>query len=399
MHEDMYRRKRNEYIGGSLNESGSDDEYSYKLRATPSSSSEVDFGAVSLYIPAIQTAFALLFACVASILAALLSTVIACNAVRTVLITSVVGSLCISRPLKMSYARGLDIMFDALRPSMLVYIVSLVCEQLLHSCRPLDEDGGSSTFRIWLFHAGVVCMLLAGLWQAVHPQVQTDHPFAVTFVTLVTITIFAPSPDQGMGPLCDAPSVQESVERVVRVVTFAWVYITIAYACEPTKHSIGEILLCAARATSASVWTLSCNRWLLIMGLIQGILVVTTRVRKSKIVYDGVTDEDFDDRESNLSMLSGQHTHSFEADFATDAAEAQMLDISVLHPDGDASLHSKGMNGNVISMNAASSCNGGVGLNGCNGGAAFGVDGRSFANQRTDLHTTTHPVAYQNGVR
>lgn len=394
MHEDMYRRKRADYFITNMNDNGSDDEYSYKLRPTPASSSEVDFGAVSLYIPAIQTAFALLLACAASILAALLSNVIACNAVRTVLITSVVGSICIYKPLKMSYARGLDIMFDALRPSMLVYMVSLVCEQLLHSCRLLDEDGGSSTFRIWLFHAGVVCMLLAGLWQAVHPQVQTDHPFAVTFITLVIITVFAPSPDQGMGPLCEAPSIQDSIERVVRVVTFAWVYITIAYACEPTKHSIGEILLCAARATSASVWTLSCNRWLLIMGLVQGILVVSTRVRKSKGVYGEVTEDDFDDRESNLTILSGQHTPSFESDPHADIPESQMLDISVLQASNKLALSQ--MNG-ASSLVAPNACNGVVGCNGYNGCAAVSVDSRSFANHRPDLHAIGQPGAFQNG--
>lgn len=352
MLDDMYRRK---IIDPIYNEECS----TYYPMTTPHGQSQVDFSAVSLYIPAIQITFALTVACVSSILSALLSTIISCNAVRTVLLTTVVGSICIARPIKMAYARGLDIMFDALRPSMLVYILSLVCEQLLHSCRPIDDENSSSAFRTWLFHAGVVCMMFSGIWQSSRPHDQTDHPFVVTFTTLVIITMFAPPPDRGMGPLCDIPEMYDSIERVVRVLIFSWVYNTIAYACEPSKHSIGEIMLCAVRATSASIWTLCCIRWLLIVGILQGILVVSARVRKQKIIYDGVSDDEYDDRESLSSQNSRNlpysqlaphspyfpekahllNSHIASDEIETGIQESPVIDIGMLSANANKSHH------------------------------------------------------------
>lgn len=301
MQEDMYRRRKPDPLYDALD----DDEISSRSRSGDGGygTSEVDFSSVSLYIPALQIAVALIITCITNSLAAMLSKVFACNAVRTILITSVVGTLCIYNPAKMSYARGVDIMFDALRPSMLVYLISFVCEQLLHSCRPLDEYSHGSVIRLWLFHCGVVVMMSASFWQATHTNVQTDYPFVVTFMTLVVLTIFAPPPDQGLGPLCDAPTLSDTLDRLFRVVTFAWTYITLAYACEPTKHSIGEILLCAARASSASIWILCCHRWLLLFGFIQGIIVVNERLKRyARIhIHDDSTDE-YDAMEHNEFM-------------------------------------------------------------------------------------------------
>lgn len=324
--DDMYhRRRRHEYSDASDDELG---EHPFHLRSQlvdlAAPGSNVDFGAVSLYIPALQITFALLMACAASILAGALSSVLACNAVRTVVLTALTGTVLILKPFRTSYARGLDIMFDTLRPAIVVYVVALVCEQLLHSCRsPLDEPPPSNLRHAVAFLC-VIAMGSAGFWQAWHPQTQTDYPFVMTSLALLVLTIFAPAPTHGMGPLCDVPTTVNALERLARTLTFSWVYLTLAYACEPAKHTIGEVMLSATRATSGSVWTLLCNRWMLIVGLVQGVIVVFMRLHRTP-QYNHLQTDSFaveeDDRKpsdggslrDDESILSDEHTdlHSY----------------------------------------------------------------------------------------
>lgn len=329
MNEDMYRRRRHEYSDGS------DDEMS--AHALPMSneraaaSSTIDFGAVSLYVPALQITFALMMACTASIFAGALSSVLACNAVRTVVLTSIVGVLFIIKPFRASYARGMDIMFDALRPAMMVYIVAIVCEQLLHSCRsPLDEPPPSN-LRHGLSFVSIGLMAAAGFWQAWHPQTQTDYPFVMTCGALLLLTIFAPAPTHGMGPLCDVPTTVNAIERLVRTLTFSWVYLTLAYACEPAKHTIGEVMLSATRAATGSVWTLLCNRWLLFGGVLQGIVVVFVRLNRASrynhLHLRGTLTDDEEQRamdggsmRDDESILSEDHTEFHHAHAASPSA-------------------------------------------------------------------------------
>jgi len=319
MREEMYRRRR-----GDLIETDSVDEEFYASPITSrkrthslsddDQSSGVDFSSVSLYLPALQTMLALIIASLASIAASALSAFMASNAIRTIVITSMSGVLILIKPIRASHARGVDVMFDALRPSMLIYVVALVCEQLLHSCRPAydDEEAHAGVAREIVFHIGVLFMIGSGYYQALNPKEQTDYPFIVTFVTLLILTFFVPSPHSGMGPLCDVPSAGDAIERVLRSLAFAWTYITTAYAMEPTRHNIGEILLCATRASAGSIWTLCCNRWVLVVSLIQGLIVVIVRVRNGRSKSNDY------DTHNLMDNMSTESSELGDDDFGTD---------------------------------------------------------------------------------
>ena len=115
-----------------------------------------------------------------------------------------------------------------------------------------------------------------------------------------------------MGPLCDVPSAGDAIERVLRSLAFAWTYITTAYAMEPTRHNIGEILLCATRASAGSIWTLCCNRWILMVSLIQGLIVVIVRVRNGPSKSN-----DYDPR-NLMDNISTEGSDFGDDDFGTD---------------------------------------------------------------------------------
>lgn len=290
MKDDMYRRKRydvedcdseDETLMSSAGWYSPDAKSAHALVDKQRASNNVDFGAVSLYVPGLQVAVALNMACTASVLSGFLTPLFACNAVRTVMITMLTGTAFILKPFQTVYARGVDIMFDALRPSVMVYVIAITCEQLLHSCRLPVEEPSSSALRYWLEALSVFAMGVAGFWQAVHPTEQTDYPFAISLSALLLISFFTPTPSQGMGPLCDLPNIPQAIERFIRTLTFAWVYISLAYARGPANHTIGEVMLCATRATSGSIWTLFCNKWVLILGGVQGLIVVFVRIKQS----------------------------------------------------------------------------------------------------------------------
>jgi len=238
----------------------------------------VDFSSVALYMPGLQTTLALVVCCLTSILVSLASAAVSVSAVRTATLTMLVGGLVVCKPIRIAYARGIDVMFDALRPAVVVYVLALVFEQLVHSCG-LAHDG-SVTLRHWAYHAFTVAMAAAGFVQAWNPIAQTDYPFVVVSLSLVAVACFTPPPLRaGEGPLCEAPAMAGAVERFFRALLFGCTYCTLAYASEPARHSVREIMLCAVRATTGSVWILCVHRFLVGTAVLQALLVLWSRLK------------------------------------------------------------------------------------------------------------------------
>lgn len=238
----------------------------------------VDFSSVALYMPGLQTTLALVVCCLTSILVGLSSAAFSGSAVRTATLTTLAGTLVVCRPIRIAYARGIDVMFDALRPAVLVYVLALVLEQLVHSCGVGGD--GSITLRHWAYHAFTVAMAVAGFVQAWNPTSKTDYPFVVVSLSLVAVACFTPPPMRsGEGPLCDAPAMAGAVERFFRALLFGCTYCALAYASEPTRHSVQEIVLCAVRATTGSVWILCVHRYLVGASVAQALLVMWSRLK------------------------------------------------------------------------------------------------------------------------
>lgn len=238
----------------------------------------VDFSSVALYVPGLQTTLAIVVCCLTSILVSLASAAVSVSAVRTATLTMLVGGIVVCKPIRIAYARGVDVMFDALRPAVMIYVLALIFEQLVHSCG-LAHDG-SITLRHWAYHVFTVAMAAAGFVQAWTPLSQTDYPFVVVSLSLIAVACFTPPPLRaGEGPLCEAPAMAGAAERFFRALLFGCTYCTLAYASEPTRHSVREIMLCAVRATTGSVWIL-CVHWLLVGGaILQALLVLWSRLK------------------------------------------------------------------------------------------------------------------------
>ena len=241
----------------------------------------VDFGSVALYVPGLQVTLALVACCAATILTSLASTLLAVSAVRTATLSALVGFAIMFRPIRLAYARGIDLMFDALRPALAVYMMALIFEQLVHSCGP-PHVGEALSARHWIFHSCSVLMGLAGFAQAIHPRAHDDYPFIVVALSLTVISILTPPPWPGEGPLCEPPTTAGAIERLVRALFFGGAYCSMAYASAPVKHSVKEVALCAIKATAGSIWILCIHRYLMWGAIVQTGVVLWARMRASR---------------------------------------------------------------------------------------------------------------------
>ena len=274
--DDMSRRRFHRTAEYGAIEDGLSDEQS----ADGEGSGLVDFSSVALYVPGLQVTLALCLCCTATVAVSMASTVVAVSGVRTATVAALVATGVLWKPCYVSYARGVDIMFDALRPALVVYMMGLVIEQLVHSCG-MPHTTAVVSVRSWIFYACASAMTCAGFVQARNPKRQTDYPFLVVSAALVVAAIFTPPPRPGEGPLCEPPTIVGAVERVFRALLFAISYCSVAYASEPTKHNVRAILLCAMRATTGSVWVLCVHRYLMGLAVLQSAVVTWARLRDS----------------------------------------------------------------------------------------------------------------------
>lgn len=246
----------------------------------------VDFNQAALYMPGLQVLCALLGCCLASILTAVASAAVGTvSAVRTATAAVLVGIAIIWRPIRVSsYVLGVDVMFDALRPCIFVYVGALILEQLVHSCGA-PPAAATSGLRYGFFQALVLAMAAAGFVQAHRPRRQTDYPFVVVASALLFIAFFTPPTRMtgtGDGPLCEPPTTGRAVERIFRALLFGTTYCALAYASEPARHTVEEVGLCAMRAIVGTVWILCIHRYLLFVAAIQTFVVLWARMRDEK---------------------------------------------------------------------------------------------------------------------
>ena len=246
----------------------------------------VDFNQAALYMPGLQVLCALLCCCLASILTAVASAAIGTvSAVRTSTVALLVGTAFVWRPVRVSsYVVGVDVMFDALRPCIFVYVGALVLEQLAHSCGAANVVA-APTLRYGIFQLLVLVMAGAGFVQAHHPRRQTDYPFVAVAGALFVIAFFAPPTRTGWsgeGPLCEPPPTARAIERIFRALLFGVTYCALAYASEPARHTVEEVGLCAMRAIVGTVWILCVHRYFLFVAGIQAFVVLWARMRDDK---------------------------------------------------------------------------------------------------------------------
>lgn len=243
----------------------------------------IDFENAQLYLAGIQTILSTVGCSIVALVCCSAMPAAAVSTLRTLVIAALLSSVFMRKPIRLGKVRGLSLVFDSLRPCLLIYVISLVCEQLTHTC---TRDVASPSWRRLVFHGLIFVCMLSGIARARRPLEDTDAPFLVTATALFSIAMLPPPAVMLAGPLCSAPTLVNAAERIVRSFTFAATYTCFVYAAAPPRAHSGETLVCVMRAAAASVWTLGCHVALLPLAVVQCSVVVYNRVFQHDVRND-----------------------------------------------------------------------------------------------------------------
>ena len=259
---------------------------------------DIDFQSVALYLPAVQVVLALLLCCATTLTLASISGDCRSTAPRAATMSAIIALICVFRPIRVQEVHGMDLIFDTIRPAVVAYWIALICEQLVYTgcasnAATVAADAASITntttaHRI-IYHILIVVAAIAGFLRAYHPMSQQDVPFLISTSALIFIAIFPPTPLDTSGPLCHVDGIWDAAERLARALLFGLVFCALAYASEPTRHCVGEIALCASRATAASAWILGVHPFMLPLAIVQSGLAILRRMRTEPF-YDTASD-------------------------------------------------------------------------------------------------------------
>jgi len=244
----------------------------------------IDFSSVGLYLAGLQVCFAIVCCGCTSVLCCWLLPPNAISAVRTLAVTTFVGLLLVRKPLRVGRVRGVCTMFNALRPCVAVYILSLILEQLVHTC-VVPETGSErhGTLRHAVYHTISVFLIISGFIRAKNPRSESDMPFLVTMICLILTALLPPPAMSASGPLCEPTTLLGAGERVLRALLFSAVYVVLVYAAAPSQNVSNELFICVARATAASIWILSATSWSLPLAPLQAGIVLFSRLNEGDV--------------------------------------------------------------------------------------------------------------------
>lgn len=238
----------------------------------------VDFANAALYITGIQTVFSICCCAAVSVIACSLVPMGNVSAVRTLVFCVLTAAALMRKPLRVGRARGVSTVFTALQPAVAVYLLSLIIEQLLHTCT--GELGYAPSWRRAVFHAMVAVMIGSGFMRARAPLDETDLPFLLTAGALAVIALIPPPALAFTGPLCQSVDLWSAADRLVRAFAFSSLYcIHVFVSTDSTTVAASETILVVARSTASSIWVMGAYPALLPIAIAQAAVAILARLR------------------------------------------------------------------------------------------------------------------------
>ena len=397
----MSRRKWTKGVNSDIFETQSDEDH------VP------DFSSVALYVPALQVVAVTLACCVVSILSCWALPHTAISSIRSVSLTLAPAVWFTREPYTMSATRtrGVEPIFHTIRPAVFVYITALVVEQLAHSC--VTQGLSMAVLRGWLFQGCMAAMMLSGFVRAWYPRHENDAPLLVSLAALGVAAVMPPSPEEVGGPLCAAATMGQAVERIFRALLFASTYCTLAFATQPQKFAMTDIMVSSLRAASGSIWILGSMWYFLALAPVQIALIMFSRLmrRDNRGYAEASTDVEEGDSFESMSPCSPPTTPRLRHEWTEAGEYTKEPTVQLLTHDQDTlsfpaytdeymarplSPSSSTTSGQVPSMTSACSKGGGFSfagvIDGMNG-ASLCCDASSSVLSPSTFHQACSPPA------
>ena len=238
----------------------------------------VDFANAALYITGIQTVFSICCCAAVSVIACSLVPMGNVSAVRTLVFCVLTAVVLMRKPLRVGRARGVATVFTALQPAAAIYLLSLIIEQLLHTCT--GELGYAPSWRRAVFHVMIAVMIASGFMRARAPMDETDLPFLLTAGALALIALIPPPALAFTGPLCQSVDLWSAADRLVRAFAFSSLYcIHVFVSTDSSTVAASETILVVARSTASSIWVMGAYPALLPIAIAQATVAILARLR------------------------------------------------------------------------------------------------------------------------
>ena len=238
----------------------------------------VDFANAALYITGIQTVFSICCCATVSVIACSLVPMGNVSAVRTLVFCVLTAAVLMRKPLRVGRARGVSTVFTALQPAAAIYLLSLIIEQLLHTCT--GEIGYAPSWRRAVFHVMIAVMIASGFMRARAPMDESDLPFLLTSGALALIALIPPPALAFTGPLCQSVDLWSAADRLVRAFAFSSLYcVHVFVSTDSTTVAASETILVVARSTASSIWVMGAYPALLPIAIAQATIAILARLR------------------------------------------------------------------------------------------------------------------------
>ena len=259
----------------------------------------VDLSSAALYLVGLQVIASILLVSIVGSLTASIQPPSQVSAVRSLALCTIVLFLMLRKPARIGNPRGVLVLFNALRPAAVIYLVFLVIEQLLHSCEhPTDAITSHLTFRRIIFHVATIIMVFAAFLRAYNPSSESDLSFLMTLAAILIIATVPPPSLALTGPLCGSPSTYDLLERLVRSLFYGALYSVHVYL-KPPVFQLHEVSISVIRSAFASIWVLGCSPFFLICAPIQIGVAIAQRVKMlEEPEYENVRVQEVSDSES-----------------------------------------------------------------------------------------------------
>ena len=214
----------------------------------------IDFSNAILYVGGMQAITSVVVASVSAIACCVFVPMESVSAVRSLTVSSVLAWVIVRKPFRIGKVHGLRLVFSALQPCPVIYLLALTLQQLIHGCA---RDASAPAWRSAVFNISMAVMLISGFARARKPLAATDTPFLVTLIALLVVAVFPPPPLLLSGPLCASPTLLAAAERVGRALLFAFTYAPLIARLAPTwprvaSNARGIVLMRAGTRSSCT---------------------------------------------------------------------------------------------------------------------------------------------------
>lgn len=267
---------------------------------------DIQYENISLYIPMVQLIGALSLASVTNMCVQILLPYRGKD-IRSISFSMLLCVVAMYRPMVCGPAKGIGMMFAALRPACAVWLCAVAVSHLQSECGQCTPYAASVPLLSkqhvdvswFVFYACTAVAACAGMAASVKGLVPPSYSCLMCFIvcaSLLVSSVYPPSSTYG----CSAPDIFNAAEFVVRTLLYGACYSCLIYTTPPRSMALHDLQQSVTYATCLTVWIHMAPVYMLVFAPMQCAILIFSSLRHTR-EYDSVS---IKSNESDLSDLN-----------------------------------------------------------------------------------------------